>query len=114
MCQGHLSASTLKIVSLIYILSKAIFSSHRNTSTTLFVLVITELRNFLKKERFFPMIASYFRNTLHDTILSLNLDAKLCPSVARQYPSSFFKTKTSIIFLILNHLLTFAVTTEKT
>lgn len=71
MCQGRLCVATLKTVSLIYILSKAMFSSQRNMSTTLFVVVITELRNFLKREGFFPMIANYFKNTLFSSKLAI-------------------------------------------
>lgn len=75
---------------------RQIFSNHRNTSSAMwFVLVITESKNFLKREGYFPMIATYFRNTLHDTILLLKLDADFHPSVDGQ-PSPHFSLNKNI------------------
>lgn len=73
MCQGHLSKNTIIDVHSL----KSNFFSCRNTSffTTLFFIVITQSRNFLKRKGHFLIIANSFRNSQNDTILLLKLNA---------------------------------------
>lgn len=75
MCQGHLLAATLKLISLIYVLLKAICF----LATEIHLLLYSSyyiIKEVLEKGRILSHETSYFINTLYDTVSLLKSDAE--------------------------------------